>query len=102
MNLCYNTKYRLSIITHFYKRCNSLDKELQKYYEERFSMMSSQGWKDLVEDTQNLFDSYNQVGAVTTSDQLFYRKGQLDILNWILTLKEVSAKSYEELNEKNI
>lgn len=79
-----------------------MDKELQKYYEERFSMMSSQGWKDLVEDTQNLFDSYNQVGAVATSDQLFYRKGQLDILNWILTLKEVSAKSYEELNEKNI
>ena len=82
--------------------CNSLEKELQRYYEERFSMMSSIGWKELVEDAQKMFDSYNSIVGVSDEKTLMYRKGQLDILQWILTLKEVSEKSYEELNEKNI
>ena len=28
--------------------------ELQKYYEDQFSMMATQGWADLVEDFQKL------------------------------------------------
>ena len=35
--------------------------------------------------------------------QLQKRKGQLDILNWILTLKQVSQETFDELeNEKTI
>ena len=79
-----------------------MDKELQRYYEERFSMMATLGWQDLIEDTQKMFDSYNTLASVQDEKTLLYRKGQLDILLWILTLKEVSEKSYEELNEKNI
>jgi hypothetical protein len=29
-----------------------MNRELQDYYENRFAMMSTQGWKDLVEDIQ--------------------------------------------------
>jgi hypothetical protein len=29
-----------------------MNRELQDYYEERFSMCSSQGWKQLIEDVQ--------------------------------------------------
>lgn len=65
-------------------------------------MMSTIGWKDLIEDIQAMYDAYNHVSAISSTEQLFFKKGQLDILNWILTLKEVSEKSYEELNEKNI
>lgn len=79
-----------------------MDNTLQKYYEERFNMMSTIGWKDLVDDVQAMFDAYNHVSAISSTEQLFFKKGQLDILNWILTLKEVSEKSYEELNEKNL
>lgn len=79
-----------------------MDNNLQKYYEERFNMMSTLGWKDLVEDVQAMFDAYNHVSAISSTEQLFFKKGQLDILNWILTLKEVSEKSYEELDEKNL
>ena len=38
-----------------------MDRELQDYYENRFSMMSSQGWVDFIEDTQQLFDTYNKI-----------------------------------------
>jgi len=74
-----------------------LDRELQDYYENRFSMMSSQGWVDFIEDTQNLFDTYNKINTADSFEEFHKRKGQLDILQWILTLKTASEQSYEEL-----
>ena len=80
-----------------------IDKELQKYYEERFSMMSTKGWKDFIEDTQNLFNQYNQILSTDTLEEYHKRKGQLDILQWILSLQSVSEQSYEDLqNEETI
>ena len=71
--------------------------ELQKYYEDRFSMMASTGWTDLVDDATNMFKAVNNLAPVTTETELFYRKGQLDILQWMLTLSDSSATSYEQL-----
>jgi hypothetical protein len=74
-----------------------LNKELQEYYENRFSTMATVGWKEFIEDVQALFDSYNNITTVDTHEELHKRKGQLDILQWILTLKAVSEQAYEEL-----
>lgn len=74
-----------------------MDKNLIKYYEDRFDMMSKQGWTDLIEDTQELYNSLNNVSTIATEADLHFKKGQLDILQWILTLKDVSADSYEQL-----
>ncbi len=79
-----------------------VDKELQKYYEERFSMMSTKGWKDFIEDTQNLFNQYNQIISTDTLEEYHKRKGQLDILQWILSLQSVSEQSYEDLQNEEI
>jgi len=53
-----------------------VNQELQKYYEDRFSMMGSDGWKDLVEDIDTMIASLNN--------------------------RQVSERAYEELNEKNV
>tara|TARA_R110000803_G_scaffold139163_3_gene205857 strand:- start:3720 stop:3965 length:246 start_codon:yes stop_codon:yes gene_type:complete len=74
-----------------------MDKDLQEYYEERFKMMVSKGWLDLIEDSQKLHDQYNSLNSVEDEKTLNRRKGQLDILNWILTLKNVSQETYNEL-----
>ena len=80
-----------------------MDIHLQKYYEDRFATMSTQGWKDFIDDVQALFDSYNKVNSIETFEEFHKRKGQIDILQWILTLHNVSEQSYEELqNEKDI
>ncbi len=81
-----------------------VDKELQEYYEERFKMMVSKGWVDLIEDAQKLHDQYNSLNSVEDEKTLNRRKGQLDILNWVLTLKTVSQETYDELenNEETI
>jgi hypothetical protein len=74
-----------------------IDKKLQSYYENRFSMMATDGWKDLMEDAQQVFDSLNQVLTIQNETDLHLKRGQLDILNWLLNLKPASEAAFEQL-----
>tara|TARA_R110000823_G_scaffold55667_1_gene136040 strand:- start:64 stop:303 length:240 start_codon:yes stop_codon:yes gene_type:complete len=76
--------------------------ELLKYYESRFDMMSMEGWKDLTIDIDNMIESLNNISVIPDEKTLQFRKGELSILTWLKTLKEVSERAYEELNEKNV
>lgn len=75
--------------------------ELQKYYEDRFSMMSQQGWKDLCDDVQEMLDATNDLSACKDAETLFFRKGEISIMKWILTLRDTSFKAYEDLNNED-
>lgn len=76
--------------------------ELQRYYEERFSTMATLGWADLMEDIDNMIDSLNNISTIPDEKTLQFKKGELSILVWLKTLKQVSTRAYEELNEKNV
>jgi hypothetical protein len=79
-----------------------MDKKLQEYYENRFNTMSTEGWQDFIEDAQELFDVYNRINTADSFEDFHKRKGQLDILQWILSLKSVSEQSYEELKNEEV
>ena len=74
-----------------------MDKELQNFYENAFSMMSTQGWKDLMEDIERVKNSYDKLSAVTETHPLDFRRGQLDILEWLYGLKGLYEKAYEDI-----
>lgn len=74
---------------------------LQQYYEESFNMMATQGWADLMEDLNKLKDSLNNLSQVTDTQELFFRKGQLDILDLILKRKDTCEQVYEELENED-
>ena len=76
--------------------------ELQRYYEDRFSLMAMDGWKDLLEDIDNMMESLNNISTIPDEKSLQFKKGELSILVWLKTLREVSKRAYEELNEKNV
>jgi hypothetical protein len=76
-----------------------MNRELQNYYESRFEMMSTQGWKDLVEDIQIMIEATDRLGGIETEQQLHFKKGELSIMNWINTLRESSTEVYEQLQE---
>ena len=77
--------------------------ELQKYYENRFALMSQPGWQDLMEDVKTMFDAYNRIDTADSFEDFNKRKGQVDILLWLLSLKEVSERAYEDLqNEETV
>ena len=79
-----------------------MDQELQNYYEDRFDLFSRPGWRDLMEDIDTMLDAINNISTITDEKSLQFRKGELSILTWLITLKEVSARAYEDLNEKNL
>ena len=76
--------------------------ELDKYYTDRFSMMGSDGWKDLMEDIDTMISSLNNISVIPDEQSLQFKKGELSILTWLKTLRQVSERAYEELNEKNV
>jgi len=76
--------------------------ELQRYYESRFDMMSTEGYKDLCMDIDIMIESLNNLSVIPDEKTLMFKKGELSILTWLKTLKEVSERAFEELNEKNV
>ena len=75
----------------------SLSQELQKYYEETFSMMASEGWKFLMEDLDKLKQQVENIRTVEDAQQLNFRQGQLDILDLMLNRKKTCEEVYEQL-----
>ena len=74
--------------------------ELQKYYEERLSMMGSQGWTDLMDDVQEMLKATDTLSGVTPENVKF-KQGEISIMKWLLTLKDNSIKAYEELQNED-
>lgn len=74
-----------------------MNPELQTYYEETFSMVSTEGWKFFVEDMESLKETIDSVSNTLNAEDLFFKKGQLDILTLILTRKKICEESYNQL-----
>ena len=83
-------------------RVPTMTPELQKYYEDRFDLFSQSGWTDLIEDIDKMLAALNNVSSIADEKSLQFRKGEISILTWLITLKEISERAYEELNEKNV
>jgi hypothetical protein len=80
-----------------------MDKALQTYYEETFSMMATEGWKAFIEDFEKIKTSINDIYTVKDEQQLKFRQGQLDIIDLVLNRKAMCEEVYEDIvNETNI
>jgi hypothetical protein len=64
--------------------------------------MATEGWKDLLEDIDNMIEPLNNISTIEDEKSLQFRKGELSILTWLKNLKQVSERAYEDLNEKNV
>lgn len=60
-------------------------------------MMSTEGWKYLIEDLKELEANLDNVRTVKDEHSLNYRLGQLDILDLILNRKKTCEEIYEQL-----
>jgi len=74
--------------------------DLQKYYEETFNTMSTKGWGFLIEDFEEIKVSLNNLSTVNDTQTLFYRQGQLDIIELVLGRKATCEKVFEELEDE--
>ena len=77
-----------------------MNRELQDYYEDRFSMMASKGWQNLIEDIEVMLSSTDTISGVDTEQQLWFRKGEVSIMTWLKNLRESSTEVYEQLQKE--
>lgn len=77
-----------------------IDKELEKYYENMYSLFHNEGWKSLLHDLQENSKAINSVEYTTDLNNLHFRKGQLSIIATFLNLenqiREAEKQALEE------
>ena len=78
-----------------------MDRALEKYYNEQFSLMSSVGWKDLMEDLEKLRDELDNIRTAKDAQQMHFRQGQVDILDLILNRRKACEEVYDQLKEES-
>ncbi len=77
-----------------------MDAALQKYYDARLSMMADKAWLDLMEDVQKMLSATNTVDGVSDERALQFKKGELSIMRWLLSLKQTSEEAFESLKNE--
>ena len=73
--------------------------ELQQYYESRLSMMGDSAWKDLMDDVERMLEATNDLSAVQDEKTLHFRRGEISIMRWLLSLQSVSEQAYQQLKD---
>ena len=78
-----------------------MDQETQQYYDNYFTLFSTDGWKQLIEELKQNALVINSVEATKDTNDLYMRKGQINVLAYILNLESTTNTNYDELDKNN-
>ena len=67
------------------------------FYERIFDLFALKGWEDLVEDFTKLKEQLQDISHISTEQDLWYKRGQIEMINYLVQLKTLSEQAYEEL-----
>jgi len=75
----------------------SLDQETEQYYNKYFDLFNNPGWKQLIEELKQNALVINSVEATKDENDLYVRKGQLNVLAYLINFEIATNNNYEEL-----
>jgi hypothetical protein len=70
--------------------------ETEKYFRDLNDMFRSEGWKILTKDLEQSILGVNSIETTKDEQDLFFRKGQLVVMNNILNLETQVAHAQEQ------
>jgi len=71
------------------------------HYEQIQEMLLTQGWKNVEKEMATLVDAIEGIEAVKSVEDLYYKKGQLNIPRLILNLPHTVDSALEVLKEES-
>ena len=77
------------------------DKELEVYFRDMNDLFRTKGWQTLIKDLTDSLPIINSVENTKDDKDLYFRKGQLNILGSILNLEETTRVGQEESLEES-
>ena len=78
-----------------------IEKELEVYFNNYFEMFRTQGWKQLVKEFSGNTTNINSVEQAKDEKDLFFRKGQLNIIATVLNLESQITASFENAENES-
>jgi len=72
-----------------------------QFLEDRLSMMETEGWRDFIEDFKNLENSASNIDTMNSEQDLWHAKGQLLMINLVLSLQSATNLALEESVDQN-
>jgi hypothetical protein len=78
---------------------NNMDVILQKYYEDRLLMCSTDAWKELMKDVAEMLKYTDTLSSVSETHSVDYRKGEVSMMRWMLSVADVSEETYMRLKD---
>ena len=76
-----------------------MDLSLQRYYEDRLSMCSTDAWRELMKDIEGMLKATDTLSSVSDTHSLDFRKGEVSMMRWMLSIADVSEESYMRLKD---
>ena len=74
-----------------------MDISLQRYYEDRLSMCSTDAWRELMKDIEGMLKATDTLSSVSDTHSLDFRKGEVSMMRWMLSIGRMSEDAYEQL-----
>ena len=72
------------------------DNELELYFRQMHDLFRNEGWKTLLEDFKLSLPLINSVENTKDDKDLYFRKGQLNIIGTLLNLEETTNRGHED------
>lgn len=79
-----------------------MDKETEQYYNSLQDIFVMEGWKELMKELSANARNINTVEATRDNDDLNFRKGQLNILAFILNLESTVDHLQKEGSDEGL
>ena len=76
------------------------DSELEIYFRDVNELLRTKGWQTLLADLRIDAMNINSVESTKDVNELYFRKGQLNIIGAILNLEETTRVGYEESQQE--
>ena len=67
-------------------------KDDRAFFDDRYDMFSTAGWADLIGELNSMSDSINNITSIEDEKSLNYVKGQMSVLNMLITLEETTKQ----------
>lgn len=77
-----------------------MDQELQRQYDNYFEMFATEGWKQFVEDLEDISDNF-RIEDIKDGVDLATIQGQLKVLKQILYFEDSIRRTHDELTGVN-
>jgi len=76
-----------------------MDQDTQEYYDNYFSLFSTAGWKQLMEEFSSNAFNINSVEATKDPDDMYFRKGQLNVLAHLINMESIVNTNYDQASD---